>query len=298
LQPSGAVEGWRDNPVDDQNTVYGLTVAPGEINEVFVSQRERGLVRQLKIVPAPGEKLTYHLTRTFLFRTSFELEDEHGRSYDWTPCREAALEEPQSEGVVFDTVNHTLYVAFETIGLYQLPLPPSTAGFVTVTGDPLLEPVKSFGQAYRAIPDDGEFECVYNAEGEPNPGELVAAGSPANAGQFLEADLEGLSIIASIPDRTLLLASSQGDSSFHFYEISRARAAHRGVFYVEGVGETDGVHYVGVPLGRQYPLGLLVVQNGDAPEPEDTGDINGFEFDGATQFMYVNFVDALRALGR
>ena len=27
LQPSGAVEGWRDNPVDDQNTVYGLTVA-------------------------------------------------------------------------------------------------------------------------------------------------------------------------------------------------------------------------------------------------------------------------------
>ena len=30
LQPSGAVEGWRDNPVDDQNTVYGLTVAQGD----------------------------------------------------------------------------------------------------------------------------------------------------------------------------------------------------------------------------------------------------------------------------
>ena len=48
LQPSGAVEGWRDNPVDDQNTVYGLTVAQGDADEVFVSQRERGLVRQLR----------------------------------------------------------------------------------------------------------------------------------------------------------------------------------------------------------------------------------------------------------
>jgi len=36
------------------------------------------------------------------------------------------------------------------------------------------------------------------------------------------------------------------------------------------VGDTDGVHYVPVPLGKQYPLGLLVVQNGEAPEPPDT----------------------------
>ena len=36
-----------------------------------------------------------------------------------TPCREAVQEEPQSEGLVFDTVNETLYVAFETIGLYK-----------------------------------------------------------------------------------------------------------------------------------------------------------------------------------
>jgi myo-inositol-hexaphosphate 3-phosphohydrolase len=70
------------------------------------------------------------------------------------------------------------------------------------------------------------------------------------------------------------------------------------VFFVEGVGDTDGLHYVGVPLGRQYPLGLLVVQNGEAPEPENTGDVNGFEFDGSTQFMYVHFLDALPALGR
>jgi hypothetical protein len=51
-------------------------------------------------------------------------------------------------------------------------------------------------------------------------------------------------------------------------------------------------------LGRQFPLGLLVVQNGEAPGPADTGDLNGYEFDGATQFMYVNFAETLRALQR
>jgi 3-phytase len=160
----------------------------------------------------------------------------------------------------------------------------------------LIEPVKSFGRAYRATPDDDEFECTYDPEGAPAPGDLIAPGSPVNAGRFLEADLEGLSIIAALPGETLMLASSQGDSSFHFYRIASRGATHLGSFFVEGVGDTDGVHYAPIPLGRTYPLGLLVIQNGEAPEPEDTSPINGFEFDGATQFKYINFAETLRAL--
>jgi 3-phytase len=110
----------------------------------------------------------------------------------------------------------------------------SPLAFVTVTGDRLIEPVRSFGQPYRATPDDDEFECEYNGTAEP--GDVVAVGSAANAGRFLEADLEGLSLIASVPGRILMLASSQGDSSFHFYEIGRAGLRHHGVFFVEGVG--------------------------------------------------------------
>jgi 3-phytase len=49
-QPSGAAEGWVENPVDDQNTVYGLTVVQGRSPDVFVTERERGLVRQLSVV--------------------------------------------------------------------------------------------------------------------------------------------------------------------------------------------------------------------------------------------------------
>jgi 3-phytase len=295
LQTPGGIEGWRANPVDDQNTVYGLTVAQGAQPDVFVSQRERGLVRQLRVDSRSDGTLTYSLTRTFLFDTTFELRDESRLTYAWTPCREAPEEEPQSEGLVYDAANQTLFVAFETIGLYRLTIQPSSPTFITVTLSQLIEPVKSFGRAYRARPDDDEFECEYDA-GPPDDGDIVAEGSTANAGDFIDADLEGLALIANMAGRTLLLASSQGDSSFHFYNVARASVQHVGEFFVEGVGDTDGVHYLNVPLGATYPFGLLVVQNGEAPEPDDTDPVNGYEFDGATQFKYVNFRDVLKAL--
>jgi myo-inositol-hexaphosphate 3-phosphohydrolase len=95
-----------------------------------------------------------------------------------------------------------------------------------------------------------------------------------------------------------MLASSQGDSSFHYYQIGYRSVRHLGSFLISGVGETDGVHYAPVPLGSKYPLGLLVVQNGAAPEPDNTDPVNGFEFDGATQFKYVSLLDTLKALVR
>jgi 3-phytase len=124
----------------------------------------------------------------------------------------------------------------------------------------------------------------------------VVPGSAANAGAFLDADLEGLALVAPLPGRTVLLASSQGDDSFHFYEVRGARPRHLGEFVVDGVGETDGIHYVSVPLGRRYPLGLLVVQNGEAPQAGAPDEVNGYEFDGSTQFQYLSFLDALRTL--
>lgn len=82
--------------------------------------------------------------RSFLFDTSFELLDPHGATYTWTPCREAANDEPQAEGVAFDVVNNTLFVAFETIGLYKVPLDPAMPELVSVGVDHLIEPIKSF----------------------------------------------------------------------------------------------------------------------------------------------------------
>ena len=68
------------------------------------------------------------------------------------------------------------------------------------------------------------------------------------------------------------------------------------MFFVDGVGDTDGVHYLPVAVTPRYPLGLLVVQNGEAPEPDDVQPINGFEFDGATRFKCIDFRDTMKAL--
>src|SRR6185503_3496688 len=126
-----------------------------------------------------------------------------------------------SASTIVDSVNDTLFVAFETVGLYRLRRVSLLPALVDVGKDQLIEPVKTFGVTYHAILDDGEFECQYAPEDPAQPVDVVAIGSDANAGEFLEADLEGLSIISSVPGQTLMLASSQGDSSFHFYLIGR-----------------------------------------------------------------------------
>jgi len=95
-----------------------------------------------------------------------------------------------------------LFVAFETVGLYRLRRVSSLPALVDVGKDQLIEPVKTFGVTYHAILDDGEFECQYAPEDPAQPGDVVAIGSDANAGEFLEADLEGLSIISSVPGQT------------------------------------------------------------------------------------------------
>ncbi len=37
------------------------------------------------------------------------------------------------------------------------------------------------------------------------------------------------------------------------------------------------------------PPACVAVQNGEAEDPPDTGDINGYEYDGSTQFRFVDW---------
>lgn len=295
LQPDQAA-GPDENPLDDQNTVYGLTIGDTrQGHQIFVTQRERGTIRQLKLVAHADGTLGYEPVRSFLFDTVFDLTGADQTPYVWTPCREEASEDPQSEGLVFDAVNNDLYVAFETIGLYRIKLRADLPAIVNVGADKLMEPVKTFGVAYSATPDEDEFECEYGAPASAEPGVINAPGSDLHAGQNIEADLEGLSILSATPGFTLLLASSQGDDSFHLFGAGK-KLTHFGAFAIDGVEETDGVHFTPVPFSPAYPLGTLVVQNGHAPEPDDTSAINGYEYDGSTQFKYVSLADALKAM--
>ena len=54
-----------------------------------------------------------------------------------------------------------------------------------------------------------------------------------------------------------------------------------------------------LPLWRDYPRGLLVVQNGgEPPDRDDTSDVNGCGFDGSLPCRFVDNDRASRAMER
>lgn len=291
--------GLQANPLDDQDTAYGLAVWNRRFSHhIFASQRNRSTVRQLKIVPEKGGKLSYRQVRTFLFDPVFKLsaaDEDEDEPLTWAPCRDEPDEDPQSEGLVVDHQSHTLYAGFEDIGIYKISLRRPLPKVVSIRGlKKLFEPVKTFGAPFWAIPDDDEFECVYNPQGTPDPEFIVADGRDGFAGDNIEVDLEGLAIYQGKRGRGYLIASSQGDSTFQVFSL-RKQNRHLGAFAVDGVEDTDGLDVVNVSLPSHFPSGLLVVHNGAAPEPSSTPPINGFEFDGATQFKFVQWSEVAKA---
>ncbi len=135
------------------------------------------------------------------------------------------LEDAQVEGMVADRELGYLYVAQEKGGIFKFSAEPSGGD----TGD-LIEAVK---------PD----------------------------GSNLEADVEGLTIYYAADGKGYLLASSQGDSTYAAF-TREGNNAYLGNFAigksggVDSVEESDGADVINVPLGAQFPSGLLVVQDG------------------------------------
>jgi 3-phytase len=304
LQPSGEGGGFVGNPLDDQNTAYGLGLyraRAGHGLRAIVSQRNRSVLVELELFDTGHGTVGYRRVREYRFDPVFRVPNPDGPGHiRWTPCREEAAIDPQFEGIVVDRELGILYAAQEVVGIWKLPLHHFHASVVTVSPRRLVEPVKSWGAPWWAIPDGDEFSCEDEAPTEQPPGTVVAPGNPSVGGEHLQADAEGLAIYYGHGLRGYLIASSQGDDTFHVYSrlggFTRATANRwRGEFKVEGAGETDGHDVVNVPVGESFTQGLFVMQNGQAPPPDDTGDINGFAYDGSTQFKLVGWEDIARA---
>ena len=112
---------------------------------------------------------------------------------------------------------------------------------------------------------------------------------PARAGGFdgktlldsvdsdrLAADVEGLSIYRTEQGRAILVASSQGDYTYAFYDLNNGdrylgsvRVADDPASGIDGAEETDGLAATSVNLGPGFEQGLLVVQDGFNRLPEE-----------------------------
>jgi 3-phytase len=237
--------------------------------------------------------VSYRAVRELRFPARFELR-EGRKSLTWTPCREDAVDDPQLEGLVVDDLHGVLYAAQEVVGIYKVPLPSLRSRVEYVPARHLIEPVTSFGAPYWAVPDEDEFACEGERPDELVEGTLAQAGSERFRGARLTADAEGLAIFEGRAGAGYLVASSQGDDTFHVYArrggVTRPHANRfLGSFTVEGAGETDGHEVTSQPLGRSFPHGLFVMQNGKASGPANTEPVNGYPYDHATQFLLLDW---------
>jgi 3-phytase len=247
--------------VNAQATAYGLAVRGPRRHGpalVFASRRHRAEVATLALEATADGHVTYRRVDTLRLPTTFALPD--GTS--WSPCEDDDGVAPQVEGMVVDTERDVLYLAQEDVGIWAVPLGDRRRA------PRLVDRVREFGVPYDRAPDpaEGGFTCAIRFDRDPGFG-----------GAHLSADAEGLTIYYGAHHRGYLLASSQGDSTFAVYDrngdnayLGGFRVADSGA--IDGADHSDGAAVINVPLGRAFPRGLFVTQDGDdTPIVRDPG---------------------------
>lgn len=140
-----------------------------------------------------------------------------------------------------------------------------------------------------------EKKGIWKFPAEPGggrEGQLLPFSSEAD-NENIRFDIEGLAVYKVSEETGYLIASSQGNDS---YAIFNRQSPHEyaGSFRIvdgdscDGVQETDGLDVTSSPLGRNFPAGILVVQDGsnknkDRPEPQNFKLVNWIDV--ARQFM-------------
>ena len=150
------------------------------------------------------------------------------------------------------------------------------------------------GKVEGCVADDST-EQLYLAEEEVGIWRMSArADHPVELRMFAEvgtgqlyADVEGLALHSG--ERTVLIASSQGDSSFALYDTSTAQ--YLGSFKVraseeiDDVTDTDGVAVTALPL-QGFREGVLVVQDNLNENPRENQNFKIVSWTDITQAFY------------
>lgn len=303
FDPAGK-RGVFSNPVEEQNTAYGVTAwtdtnttsGPDGGHFLFVTQRHRSTVLQVRVIVNNG-LVSFQYVRVFLFDMAYTLQPENAPAYGWTPCRETPRDaDPHAEGLV---VLHDgrLLVGFEFVGLFMVRPAEYTAGdtVVNVGLTRIRLRVRDFGRAYLAIPDGDKYKCIYGPTVEQRASAsedaLFVNGTEAFSGGEIVSDLEGVAKVG----QKFVLVSSQGDGTFHAYH--QTNLSYFAGFVVDGVNGTDGLDVAIGDVGRGFEEGLLVIHNGIAEIPDEAPRlVNGYALTAASEFVYVSLMDMFSSL--
>jgi 3-phytase len=121
------------------------------------------------------------------------------------------------------------------------------------------------GALYIAEEDVGLWRYAAEPDGETERRQLDSTGK----GGRLKADVEGVGIFRGKGGAGYLVVSNQGADNYAVYR-REGDNAFIGLFSIvandgsgiDGASETDGLEVTSTPLGRAFPHGMLVVQDG------------------------------------
>ena len=263
-RPSKEGQVDEDNPVDDQNTIYGLAAwTDRTADKVWVAgtQRHQPVIGIFTLEARPDNKVAAVFSHDVRVPTehkgqSLLAESDDDPLKDWSP---------QFEGSVFDRTTGMLYAGQEDVGIWRVD-----------ARDASQKPV-----------------LLYETRG-------AAGSSFHNPESRIARDVEGLTIYYADSGTRYLLASSQGsahgdgvavdapyDDSYAVFKLD-TELELLGSFRVGAKGdidadqESDGADVISLGLPG-FENGLFVVQDGYA------GDLNGL--DGKTAQTNFKFVD-------
>ena len=236
--------GLEDNPLDDQNTAYGLALwhdlAPDRLLAV-VTQRGTPRLGVFMLTARADGKVVVELSRDFRFPGTHDgqdlrIENEDNPLRDWNP---------QFEGLVVDQRSGTLYAGHEDVGIWRVDLRNGTRA-----GRPFYETrgskVSSFFEPGSAISRDVEGLCLYYGPGRT--GYLIASSQGNAHGE------------TPTPDAPY-------DDSFVVFELRAGAPRLLGSFRVrknagiDAVQESDGADMLSTALPG-FAQGLFITQDG------------------------------------
>jgi 3-phytase len=271
------------NPLDDQNTAYGLALWKRPNGEVLAVATQRGEPRLglFRLEPKANGTVDVAYVRDFRFPVRFRGQDlrqenDDNPDKDWSP---------QFEGLVVDQRTGILYAGEEDVGLWRIDLGEECNRRHRCGSS------GAAGPAAAGVP----LKPFYTTRGAP--------GSPfRERSSHIARDVEGLTIYYGKADTGYLLASSQGqahgderapeppyDDTFAVFRLDGAATPRfLGSFRVgrskdgaiDAVQESDGAEVISTELPG-FPGGLFITQDG----------YDGDDFSGDVDSTNFKFVD-------